>query len=202
MVNHLPDLLPGGCFEPAIETLDGGLVRRFIFHTGAHTGGYQTVSPTTDSMHTPRDIRLGLLRRDRDPALRFAANPFVLPLQPDYMDRRGIAPNLVLERLFEKVIQGGDFSDLDTMVAADIEFRTINFDTAHNGIDAYQDHVKQLHEGVSEIEITYDILVRTPDSLTVEFTVTGRHTGAVMGVEPTSNTITYSGINSTGSMTD
>lgn len=111
------------------------------------------------------------------------------------MDRRGMAPDLVLERLFEKVIQGEDFGDLDTMVASDVEFRTVNFDAEHVGIDAYQEHVKQLHEGISDIEISYEILVRTPNSLTVEFTLTGRHTGVVMGADPTEKPITYSGIN-------
>lgn len=111
------------------------------------------------------------------------------------MDRRGIAPDLVLECLFEKVIQSGDFSDLETMVSSDVTFRTINFDTEYCGIESYRQHVEELHDGLSDIEIRYDILVRTPDTLTVEFTVTGRHTGSVMGVPPTGNTISYSGIN-------
>ena len=99
----------------------------------------------------------------------------------------------LVRRLHRDLLASGDLAVLDRFFAEDFVSHNMppGFPQGREGVRLF---FEALRDGLSEVEVTVDELVAEGDRVAVATTTTGRHTGALMGFEPSGRTVSFAGL--------
>lgn len=110
------------------------------------------------------------------------------------MSNGGDAAGAVVGHLLEAVLAGGDLDRLADLVAPDVVVRDVAFGDAYESREAYREHQEVLEAAFPDHETTFEVIAAGDDAVTVEWTLHGTHEGPFLGVEPTGNDVSFSGL--------
>ncbi|MDY6764577.1 MAG: ester cyclase [Halobacteria archaeon] len=104
----------------------------------------------------------------------------------------------IARRYVKEIAEAGNLDRLGEFVAKDVvnhdAVSGTNADTREErGLEAFRHHVKAIVKGFSDREFDIQDMIAEDDRVMVRFVFTGTHKGA-MGVEPTGERVTFSGI--------
>lgn len=99
-----------------------------------------------------------------------------------------------VDRYVEEVLDSGDLSVLDDLVATDVTQHGPGANTRLFGAERLAEFVAELHEAFPNLSVTPTTLVTSDAVVVVLLTFTGTHAGRYMGVPPTGDTVIASGM--------
>ncbi len=94
-------------------------------------------------------------------------------------------PKQVVQRFNQEVIQGGSRAAFDELVAADFVNRSAPAGAPEGPEGLWTTFDRVLRPALSDLRVTIHDQVCEGDKVTTRKTVSGRHTGALLGVPPT-----------------
>lgn len=100
----------------------------------------------------------------------------------------------VIRRMNDEVWAESNLDLVDEYVAEDyVEHNTASPEEIH-GPEGYKENVRMLRGGFSNVEVTTEHLVAEGDKVCNHYTITATHDGEFMGIEPTGNEVSVSGM--------
>ncbi len=105
------------------------------------------------------------------------------------------ANNAIAEKFFNSVWNKGDFSVLDTLIAADaVDHSTVGGKPKmEKGSASFRAIVSMFRSAMPDIQLTIDDEIYTGDRVVHRWTLNGTDTGGVMGMPPSGKKLTFSG---------
>ncbi len=100
----------------------------------------------------------------------------------------------IVRRLAEEVIQGGNLDLIPALFAPDYVPHDPSNPTRRGGIEGARDFIAQLQEGVTDVRYTIEDLIAEGDKVMYRWTLSFRHTGPMMGIPPTGNSVSFGGV--------
>lgn len=100
----------------------------------------------------------------------------------------------LLERFYVEIPESSGTADLAEVVHEDVHVSDVAFEGAHEGREAYAEHLERLWTAFADPEATYEVYAASGGTITVEYAVTAVHEGPSMGVPATGNEVTIRGI--------
>lgn len=100
-----------------------------------------------------------------------------------------VANKQLLERFFKAVLEGGDLSAIDEMVAPGF----VDHQPAPgqgSGVEGVKQFVTGVRGGMSNLQVDVEHLIAEGDFVASHVTIRGRHTGDLMGVPPSGKHVT------------
>lgn len=105
----------------------------------------------------------------------------------------GSAKDLI-RRMNEEVWQAGKLGFVDEVVADGyVEHNTASPEPIR-GSAGYKENVQMVHDAFSDIEVTTEDVLAEGDRVAYRYTMTGTHTGPIMGIESTGEEVTFGGM--------
>jgi steroid delta-isomerase-like uncharacterized protein len=102
------------------------------------------------------------------------------------------SPEAVVRRLIEEVINGRSYSVLSAIAHEDYVYRTPHEEL--RGPGALQALFEGYRESFPDLNIRIDRAFGDGENVATRFTLTGTHTGPLMGVPPTGRSVSVSGV--------
>lgn len=107
---------------------------------------------------------------------------------------RPVASNGEIAREMWTSINEGDFSVIDTYVSEDYVEHDPNAPEEIHGREGFKQNIEQYFNAASDMEMTIEDLIEEDDKVSIRWTATGTHDGELMGISPTNNSITVTGL--------
>jgi C-1 hydroxylase len=95
----------------------------------------------------------------------------------------------VVQRIFDAVLSGGDFSVSDSYVAPDAKFYTHARPEPFIGPQGFREYIGSVRAGIPDTQIEVHDTVAEGDTVMASWTLHGTHTEKLMGVPPLGNTV-------------
>ena len=102
------------------------------------------------------------------------------------------ANKAIYRRAWHELINERNLGIVDDLFAPNYVFRDPHFPM--NGRDDLRGFATALHEGFSDIRITFDDMIAEGDRVLKRFTLTCVHTGDFMGIPPSGKRLTLTGL--------
>lgn len=99
----------------------------------------------------------------------------------------------VMRRIYEEVINRGNMDAADELIAADLVDHA-PFPGQEPGLDGFKDAVTAFRAAFPDLHATMEDEIAEGDMVAVRFTMSGTHRGELMGMAPTGNRMTITGI--------
>jgi steroid delta-isomerase-like uncharacterized protein len=99
------------------------------------------------------------------------------------------ANRAIVERIFTEVLNGGDFSVSDELVAADARFYTHAQSAPFIGPAGFHEYIGAVRSGMPDTRVELHETVAERDTVIAHWTLHGTHTGALFGIPPTGSTV-------------
>jgi len=100
----------------------------------------------------------------------------------------------IVARYFDEVMNEGDFSVIDQIIAPNFAFRIPTLPEPIRGPDGFRAFVTGLRDAFPDIHFTVEREVADGDKVACRWTITATHKGTFLGVPPTGNHVTDQGI--------
>ena len=98
----------------------------------------------------------------------------------------------VIRRFIDEVINGGDFSALRELVHTDYVYRSP--DQELQGPEALEGLLTAYRSGLPDLKTIIDDLIVSGDKVVIAITLTGTHTGELMGIPATGAKLSVQGM--------
>jgi predicted ester cyclase len=97
----------------------------------------------------------------------------------------------LVRRFYTEVVGGGDYSNLDSFVAADY----VDHNAAEGGPEVVRTHLEAIRMTLPDFTIQIEDIFADGDYVITRVTGRGTHLGEWMGIEPTGREVRLKGIN-------
>jgi len=99
----------------------------------------------------------------------------------------------LIRRFYTQVVGGGDYSDLDSFVAAD--YVDHNAAEGGRGPEVVRTHLEAIRRTLPDFRVQIEDIFAERDYVITRVTGSGTHLGEWMGIEPTGREVRLKGIN-------
>ena len=100
----------------------------------------------------------------------------------------------IVQRYFSQVATEGNLAAVDELFSQDIAFHDPAAPEDLQGTEAVKQFFSALHVAFPDLYFTVDELFAVEDKVAARWTVRGTHKGELMGIAPTKNQVTVSGV--------
>lgn len=97
-------------------------------------------------------------------------------------------------RFFDEVWSEGDFDLVDELFAPEYVGHPSGPEESVRGPEGVKEYIGRLKEGVPDLTVTVEDQVADGDKVATRWTARGTHDGELMGIDPTGQTATVTGI--------
>ena len=101
----------------------------------------------------------------------------------------------IVERFYEQVWERGNVDATFEIFTEDYERHDLRPSQAAPGPEGQRTIAADFRRAFPDLQMTLDLIVAEGDLVAARWTTSGTHTGPWAGVEPTGNTVTFSGVN-------
>jgi steroid delta-isomerase-like uncharacterized protein len=95
----------------------------------------------------------------------------------------------VVQRIFDEVLSGGDFSVSDELVAPDCKFYTHARPEPFVGPQGFREYIGAVRKGMPDTKVDVHQLVAEGDTVVAFWTLNGTHTDTLLGIPALGNRI-------------
>jgi len=100
----------------------------------------------------------------------------------------------IVRRFYEEVMNKGNVTALDEIVAPDFEDHGETLFGSPCGLDILKEGIRMTHQLLPDIHVTIEDIIASGDMVGVRGTMLCTHAGEFIGVPPTGNELTWKGI--------
>ena len=187
-------------FEVVRQTADRDKVAMRWHITGKHVGEFNDV-PASGNTVDEFGIDFFEFWGGKIKRMHVVANQFGLmnQIRPHAQGARQFTPeenNAIAVKFFDAVWSKGDFSVLDTLIAADaVDHSTVGGKVkSEKGSASFRAIVSMFRAGMPDIKLTIEDEIFTAEKVVHRWRLAGTNTGSLMGIPPTGKPVTFSGI--------
>jgi steroid delta-isomerase-like uncharacterized protein len=95
----------------------------------------------------------------------------------------------IVDRIFTEVLNGGDFTVSDALVADDALFYTHARPAPFVGPAGFREYIGGVRAGIPDTRVVVHETVAEGDTVIAHWTLHGTHTGTLLGLPPTGSTV-------------
>ena len=99
------------------------------------------------------------------------------------------ANRATVERIFNEVLNAGDFSVSDALVADDAKFYTHARPAPFIGPAGFREYIGGVRAGIPDTRVVVHETVAEGDTVIAHWTLHGTHTGNLLGIPPTGSVV-------------